>query len=74
MQAVCDFLTLTKLGLLLNIVGTIMIAFSFGKNREDAHQVDEKERKIYLASFLRPKLFRWGVVIIIFGFGLQFFG
>ena len=74
MQAVCDLLTLTRLGLLLNIAGTMMIAFSFGKNREDAHQIDEKGRKIYLASFLRPKLFRWGLWIIILGFLLQFFG
>ena len=57
MQAVYDFLAFTKWGLLLNIVGTMMITFSFGKNREDAHQIDKKGRKIYLASVFRPKLF-----------------
>ena len=72
MQAFFDFLTLAKLGLLLNVVGTIMIAFSFGKNLGDAHQTDEKGRKIYLASFLRPKLFYRGVWVIILGFVLQF--
>lgn len=72
MQAVADFLTLTRWGLLFNIVGTIMIAKSFGKNPENASQNDEKGGKIYLASFLHPKLFTWGMVIIIFGFVLQF--
>ncbi len=72
MQAVYDFLTFTKWGLLLNIVGTIMIAVSFGKNLADAHQHDEKGRKVYLASYLHPKLFKWGLGTIIFGFLLQF--
>ena len=65
------FLILAKLGLVLNIVGTVMIALSFGKNLADAHQFDEKGRKIYLASFLHPKLFTWGLAIIILGFVLQ---
>lgn len=72
MQTLCGFLTLTRLGLLLNVAGTIMIAFSFGKNLGEANQEDAKGRKIYLAAFLRPKLFEWGVVIIILGFVLQF--
>lgn len=49
-----------------------MVAFSFGRNLEDAHQTDEKGRKVYLASFLRPKWFYAGLVIIILGFVLQF--
>jgi len=49
-----------------------MIALSFGKNLADAHQLDEKRRKVYLASFLHPGLFRWGLVIIVAGFILQF--
>ena len=49
-----------------------MIAKSFGKNPENASQNDKKGGKIYLASFLHPKLFTWGMVIIIFGFVLQF--
>jgi len=61
-----------RLGLALNIFGTIMIALSFGKNLADAHQLDEKGRKVYLASFLHPRLFMWGLVIIVVGFILQF--
>ena len=60
------------LGLVLNVLGTIMIALSFGKNLANAHQLDEKGRKVYLASFLHPKLFRWGLVVIVVGFVLQF--
>ena len=71
MQAVCNFLTYTRLGLLLNVVGTIMIALSVGKNPGDAHQI-VKGREIYLASVLRPKLFYCGLVVIILGFVLQF--
>ena len=48
-----------------------MIAFSFGKNPSDAHQV-EKGRKIYLASFLHPKLFYLGLGIFTLGFFIQF--
>jgi membrane protein DedA with SNARE-associated domain len=74
MQAVLEFFTLARLGLLLNVVGTLMIAWSFGKNLEEAHQFDEKGRKVYLASFLRPRCFTWGMVIIVLGFVLQFVG
>ncbi len=61
----------TKIGLVLNIVGTVMIALSFGKNLADAHQLDEKGREIYLALFLHPKLFKCGLALIIVGFILQ---
>lgn len=67
-----EFFTLTRLGLLLNVMGTIMIAFSFGRNPGEAHQADDEGRRVYLASFLHPKLFAWGLVIIIIGFILQF--
>lgn len=56
----------------MNMLGTLMIAFSFGKNRADAHQIDEKGRKVYLASLLHPKLFKLGLAIIILGFFMQF--
>ncbi len=62
---------ISKIGLVLNIIGTLMIAFSFGKNLADAYQLDKKGRKIYLASFLYPKLFNWGLILIILGFILQ---
>jgi hypothetical protein len=69
---ILQWLTQIKIGLLLNIAGTIMIALSFGKNLADAHQVDRKGRKVYVASFLHPKLFFWRLILIIIGFILQF--
>lgn len=65
------FLTLGKVGLFLNLLGTVMIALSFGKNLGDAYQMDGKRRRVYLASFLHPKLFKGGLAIIIFGFIFQ---
>ncbi len=62
---------LTKAGLVLNILGTFMIAFSFGKNLGEAYQLDKKGRKIFLASFLYPRLFYLGLILIILGFVLQ---
>jgi hypothetical protein len=64
-------LILTKTGLVLNIVGTVMVALSFGKNLADAHQIDEKGRKVYLASYLHPKVFVWGLAVITLGFMFQ---
>lgn len=66
------FLTLAKVGLFLNMLGAVMIALSFGKNLADAYQMDAKRRKVYLASFLHPRLFKLGLLMIIFGFILQF--
>jgi hypothetical protein len=71
MPHILEFLTLSRVGLVLNIVGTLMIALSFGKNLEDAHQIDGKRGKIYLSSLLHPKVFKFGLAIIIFGFILQ---
>jgi hypothetical protein len=61
---------LSKAGLILNIVGTLMIAYSFGTNREEAHQLYKGE-KVYLASFLHPRMFKWGIFLIVIGFFLQ---
>jgi len=65
---------LSKFGLVLNFVGTVMVCLSFGRNLGDAYQKDHKERIVYLASFLHPTLFRWGLFIIAFGFFLQLMG
>jgi len=73
-EVIIKFITLARLGLAFNIIGTIMIAFSFGKNLGEAYQKDSKGQRIYLASFLYPKLFRFGLIFIIFGFFLQLIG
>jgi hypothetical protein len=61
---------LSPIGLTLNFAGTLMMAFSFGKNLAEAHQV-VKGRKVYLASFLYPHLFRAGIGILSAGFFIQ---
>jgi len=61
------------IGLILNIVGTFLISFSFGKNLEEAHQSNNKGRKIYFASFLHPEWFKWGIALLVIGFLLQLF-
>jgi len=61
----------SRIGLIFNFAGTILIAFSFGKNRGEANQNDDKGRKTYLASFLYPGLFKIGISLIILGFLLQ---
>ncbi len=64
-------MNIVEIGLVLNIVGTFIIAFSFGKNLGDAYQLDKKGRKIFLASFLYPKLFKLGLALLTIGFFLQ---
>ena len=69
-------LLLIRLGLILNIIGALLIAFAFGKNLEDAHQtrkswITKKEIPVYLASFLHPVFFRIGCVLLILGFTIS---
>lgn len=74
MAQILSLLTLSRAGLILNLIGTIMVAWSFGKNPGEAHQNDAKGRRIYLASFLYPSLFRWGLGVIGVGFFCQLLG
>lgn len=62
-----------NLDLILSIMGTLLIAFSFGQNLEGAYQtkknlITRKEVKVYLASFLHPLWFKMGCVFLIIGF------
>ena len=58
-------------GLILNFVGTLLIALSFGKNLGGAYQVNEKGKKIYLASYISPIMFKIGIVVVMTGFLVQ---
>jgi len=69
-QLVLEFIW-SRSGLILNFIGSLLIAFSFGKNIADAHQEDSKGRRIYLASFLRPRMFKVGMLLLIIGFLLS---
>ena len=59
-----------KAGLFLNIIGTLMIAYAIGPNREDANQ-EYKGKPYYLAAILRPKTFTWGIIVLVLGFLLS---
>ena len=62
---------LNRAGLILNFLGSVLVAFSIGANLADAHQLDEKGRKVQLASFLHPLWFRLGLLLLAVGFIVQ---
>ena len=68
-----DWFTVSRVGLIFNFVGTIFIALSFGRNLGEAYQTDQRGRRVYLASFLSPFLFKLGLALAAFGFLLQLF-
>jgi hypothetical protein len=72
MNFIINDFTLTRIGLVFNLLGTIMISFSFGKHIGEGYNENDKGEKIYLSSFLHPILFRWGLITLGFGFVLQF--
>lgn len=59
-----------KSGLIFNLIGSIMIALSVRKNPEGAFQ-EHKNKDIYLASIRYPRLFWYGIAILIIGFMLS---
>ena len=63
---------LNQLGLIFSIVGSLFVAFSSGKPPSRICQTDKKGREISIAAILHPKLFRWGIIMLVLGFGLMF--
>jgi hypothetical protein len=57
-------------GLVLNLLGTVMVALSIGKNPGNAY-ISEPGRVTYLAAVNRPRFFWWGLGILAFGYLLQ---
>jgi len=62
---------LLLIGLILNFVGMVLIAISFGGTVEAAQQTDTQGRKIYLTALLHPRVFLFGLSILALGFLLQ---
>jgi len=62
---------LLLIGLILNFVGIVLIAISFGGTVEAAQQTDAQGRKFYLAVLLHPRVFLFGLSILGLGFLLQ---
>jgi len=61
---------LALIGVVLNFVGTLFLAYSFGPAL-DGYQTDDKGRSVKLAAFVGPRRFRWGLILIGLGFALQ---
>jgi hypothetical protein len=57
-------------GLVLNLIGLILTAMSFGSITETP-QTDARGRRIYSAFFLYPRLFQWGIILLVIGFLIQ---
>ena len=58
-------------GLLVNFIGTAMIAMSIGRDRSGLHTFD-RGRVTYMAAVNHPRILKFGVVIVALGFLLQF--
>ena len=64
---------LTTIGLALNLIGSLLVAYSVTKNPGGAHQMRENGERIYLAV-IDYKKFRWGICLLILGFIVQLLG
>ena len=62
---------LNIVGLIMNITGSILVACSFGRHIGEAYNENDKGEKIYLTSFLHPKMFNIGITLLVLGFILQ---
>jgi len=73
MNEIVNLLTFERIGLVLNLAGTILLAFSVGRNPGEAYQ-DVGNRRRYLASVVRPSWFYSGLGLLGVGFLFQLFG
>lgn len=66
-------ISMNDIGLVLNIIGTLLIAFAFGKHPKGfGGTTSGEDGKEYHFSYLvHPLWFRIGVGILIFGFLIQ---
>ena len=66
-------MTFSDAGLILNVIGTLLVAFAFGKlPRKQGGYTEIENGKGYEFSYLlSPRAFWTGVTLIIIGFVLQ---
>lgn len=63
---------INDLGLILNVLGTLFIAFAFGSQKDDLiGNTDEKGKKLHFSYFKHPIIFIIGIILIILGFLIQ---
>lgn len=62
----------SDVGLIFNIIGTLLIAFAFGILKDDTFLNTDSQGKKKMFSYLHhPMGFKVGVILIIIGFLLQ---
>ncbi len=66
-------LTLEQWGLILNIVGTLLVVFFFGKDDKEC-VLNENGRKYYALLMYHPNWLIFGVGLLVVGFVLSFIG
>jgi hypothetical protein len=59
-----------KIGLILNFIGSLLMAFSVCKNPGEAYQ-QYKGKKLYLACVSSPTRFRIGLYLLFAGFAFN---
>jgi len=59
---------LPRSGLILGFIGTLMMAFSFGKSIVGTEEENDNGRIVPTASFTHPTLFKIGLVLLSISF------
>ena len=65
-----------NIGIILNLIGTILIAFSFGSypdKNSAPYTINDQGGKKYIAYFNYPNLFKIGIALLLLGFISQLF-
>ncbi len=62
----------TQIGLALNLVGTLLVAFSIRKGTVEAWQEKDKNPKMQSMIRYKPCMFKTGIVSLSVGFLFQF--
>ena len=58
----------SRLGLIFNFIGTIMVGFSFGKSIVGTEEEADNGKVVSTASFTHPWCFRIGILFLALGF------
>ena len=69
----CTIISINEIGLIANVIGTILLAFSIGKipNGFGGTTTDDDGKEFHFAYVVHPSLFKFGLSLIVLGFILQ---
>lgn len=65
-------ITLNQIGLILNLIGTLLMAFAIGEFKGGWTKHEKTNKDIYLALFKHPVLMKIGVILFVTGFVFSF--